>query len=364
VLVVILSVTALVGTMVSAGIQRAFAARRLSDRTRAQAIAEAGANKAYSVLAANFDQRTNAAAFPAESYGGGRFVLNVTPVGTGTAVINSTGQFNNVSESVILDVTRDGVGSPGWSGDEDPYKHTIVANGKVTWTGVGQFVGPGTVYANSDFKQAGSGELNADCFSFTDFVLNGASGLIDGDVYAPDVDGKTNKVTGTVYEQSVPRVGMPEIDLTPYYNHAKANGQVRTGSLTISGSYTPAGGVFWVEGNLTLTGNGTLTGCFIATGDIKAAGGTTQVKVGDLPALVSRDGDITIGGGGIYEGLIFARIGDINVVGGCEVTGSLICGGNFIKHGESSIFASQPYKPVPPGGDPVIAEHTASVWQK
>ena len=78
---------------------------------------------------------------------------------------------------------------------DNPFGYAVLADGKVAWTGCGVFGSNSSVHANSQFKQSGSGELNALVTSSLEVVLNGSSGQIDGDVTAPDVSGKTNKIT-------------------------------------------------------------------------------------------------------------------------------------------------------------------------
>ncbi|MDA1044002.1 MAG: pilus assembly PilX N-terminal domain-containing protein [Verrucomicrobia bacterium] len=71
VLIIIISMSALLTVVVKGGLQQAFSARKLSDRIRAQLIAEAGAHQAYNILKADWSERNSDAAFPLTSYGGG-----------------------------------------------------------------------------------------------------------------------------------------------------------------------------------------------------------------------------------------------------------------------------------------------------
>jgi hypothetical protein len=365
-LVTVLGVVSVVSAFlimtVGASLNSAHRARKLSDRIQAQAIAEAGACDSYIRLQTDFTLRTNAVAFPLTDYRGGTYDVAVTAVGDEHAVIESVGCYAGITETVILDtkmLTRETeVVVPS------AYGYAILVDGTIRWQGCGVFGGDSRVHGNDQFTQSGCGELNADCTSHVGVRLNGKSGEIDGDVAAPWVKGKTGKITGTITKAPVDVVPVPEIDLVPYYNHALANNEVHNGSQTLSGSYDPVGGIMWVNGDLHLSGSATRTGCFIATGDIKLSGSAGQRKVADYPGFLSRDGAIKLSGSGDYEGLIYARIGDIEITGGGSLTGSIICGGNFKKAGSSTVISyveSVPVAPTEVASEGILC---ISAWQK
>lgn len=362
ILIVTTALCAVLGVTVQMGSQRAFQAARLSDQIRAKAIAEAGVAEAFSRLAVDWPARTNADSFPLTDYAGGAFDVAVSVIDDYSAVICSTGTFQGVMDVAILDVR---LFLNGTAVDTNgAYDCCIVAEEEVTWTGCGVFSEGGRVHGNLDFKQAGCGELNTTISSSTEITLLGNSGFVDGDAYAPKVKGKTSKVYGTVYEQPVPELKIPEIDLAPYYQQALANGEVYNGKLTVSHAFAPVGGVCWVNGDLWLVGSEDIEGCFIATGDIKCSGSGGHTKVAKLPALISRDGDIHITGGATYYGMVYARIGNIDITGGCQVYGQLMCGGDFTKHGASAIFSYAKSVPVAPGEPESEGSLAAMAWQR
>jgi len=361
-MIIMLSVCAFLGTMLSASLHSSKMAMRLGDRTRAQAIAEAGVGHAYSILLTNWNARDTDDCFPETAFGGGAYDCLVTPVGSTVAVITSTGTYNNVQEIVILDVARNVSSSL-----IDPigaYKYSIVAAGDVTWTGCGVFSSNGTIHANGSVKQAGCGELSADVRASVGVTLRGSSGFIDGDVYAPDGDGTTSKVLGDIYEEVVANVGIPDIDLTPYYNHALANGEVYSGTKQFTTSYAPNGGMLWVNGSLKVSSHADLTGCFIATGDIQISSSGAHTKVANYPAFMSRDGDIKITSQYDSEGLLYTHIGDIAITGGGSVSGGIISGGDFNKSGNSTVFNYVNSTPVAPGEDMGDGALGVTAWQR
>ncbi len=362
VLGIIMTLSAFLMVGVGTSMQRSFMVRKLGDRARARSIAEAGAAQAYITLDGDFSTRTNEAAFPVTDYAGGTYDVTVTALAEDGAVIESVGTYMAVSETVILDTRLKGGGSE--TTVEHAYGFAILADGLITWTGCGVFGGESRVHANGLFKQAGSGELSADITSATAITLKGNSGEIDGDVTAPDVSGKTGKVTGSVTEMAVDTVPIPQIDLVPYYNHAVANGEVHQGSQTISSSYAPVGGIMWVEGDLQFSGSGIRTGCFIATGGIHLSGSGGQVQVDDYPAFISRDGGIKLAGSGSYEGLLYAPAGAIEITGGGSVAGSIICGGDFKKAGCSTVFSYVESVPIAPNETQSEGILCISAWQQ
>lgn len=358
----IIAITSVAVVGVKSGMQRAHMAQRLSFSTRAQAIAEAGVSRAYTVLAEDFTSREDPAAFPLTPYAGGTYDVDVAPVDDDMAAIKSVGTYEGVTETVILDVREHQLYVT--TDPENAYGYAILADEKISWTGCGVFEGDSRVHANGVFKQAGCGELNADISSTAKITLNGASGMVDGDAAAPRVKGKTSKVTGDVIEMAVDRVPIPQIDLVPYYTEALIHGQVYDGSQTIDHAFAPPGGIMWVNGDLHIAGSEDVTGCFIATGDIHLSGSSGQHQYGDYPGFISRDGDIKVAGCGTYEGLIYTRIGDIQFTGSGKVIGAIISGGNFKKAGCSTVIAyveSVPIAPDETASDGVLC---VSAWQQ
>ncbi|MFC1453376.1 hypothetical protein ACFLSJ_08550, partial [Verrucomicrobiota bacterium] len=184
VLFVIFTVCALLATMATVSVQRAHAARLLADRIKAQAYAEAGASRAYSVLVTNFAARNNASEFPFTAYGDGSYHASVLPVSNNLAVICSTGVCRSASVSVILDV-RDygGGGSAGWSIDTNLFKFAMLCGGVLDFGGCGALSSSnGTVklHSNSIMDIRGDAQVNVSVQSSTRVrVSNNVT--VDGD---------------------------------------------------------------------------------------------------------------------------------------------------------------------------------------
>ena len=182
-----------------------------------------------------------------------------------------------------------GTSSPGvpvdWSSISN---YTVVSGGEITWTGASEFNGGGGLHSNGKFLRTGSGEVEGDVTTSTEFETLGNSGGIDGDVTAPIISGKTGNILGAKTVAAVPLVTIPDIDLTPYYIEALANGEVYTGNVTINAGESPVGGIMWVDGDLNIAGNADYTGSYFATGDISITGNGSLTGVSGYPTLARR----------------------------------------------------------------------------
>lgn len=361
--------SAFAATSVGVSLSRTFMAKKLAERIKAVAIAEAGVSEAYSILVKDFSQRTNAAAFPLTGYADGHYDVAVSAISSNGASVCSTGVYGSVSEVVILDLMKT-PGQAPYTSDPVAFDYAILAGGEIDWTGSSMFHSTNVaVHSNGGFTRSGSGYLNADVSSSTAFRSNGSAGGIDGDVRAPSLSGKLSSISGTTSEEAVPLVEFPDIDLTPYYNEALANGEVINGSASFSSSYAPDGGILWVNGDLGLSGNNAqYDGCFIATGDISVSGGGAIRKVNNYPVMVSRDGNIHFTGHKDLEGLVYVKMGDYQQqAGNNALNGQYMVRGDFSKGGSSGtdiFFAEQII--VPPGGSTEGSDGSLAVtaWQQ
>ena len=361
-------ITGLVVVGLSTSLQRSFSASKLSNRMRAMSIAEAGANAAYARLTKDFELAKDPTNFPKTPFGDGAYDVDVKLAAANLAVIYSKGMYKNADGEVILEVRRysDAAGVPPAIGG---YLYTILSGGDMTWggNGVTDVGSDGRIHTNAKFLMNGTVIMQGGDISACTEIDSVGTAEIRGDTFAPVYSRKSpGNVVGTVTADAVATVGIPEIDFTPYYNWALKNGQVYNGNLLIAtGSVKPNGGVMWVNGDLKLTTNDPIEGCFIATGNIDIAGHCNHSKVGYLPALMSRDGDIDISGNGNYNGLIYCKTGRFEKTGGGSIHGSIICQGEFVRNGGSDIYVYENSTPVPPGtvtnsGDIVSVE----AWQK
>lgn len=340
---------------------RASNVTRLANKIKATAIAEAGVAKAYTVLVTNWTAREDDAAFPQTVYGGGTYDCTVRPVGSNTAVISSTGIYHSVAVCVIADcrnygprglLPKDGEGDPDI--EIDPYAYAVLSGGGGNWGGSGTItISNGTAHANGTFYMNGGGTVYGNVESSVAIDGNGTCDIY-GDADAPAYGGKfPAAVHGDAAVTNVPLVTVPDIDLTPYYNEALLDsgiGVYNGNQLWTTPPAIPAHGIIWVNGNVKVTGSanwGNVT--IIATGNIDWQGGSLT-NFSTYPALVSRDGDISVTANQTMQGLIYAKTGDVAKGGNGLLVGQIICNGEFTKIGGASAISYMNMTPTPPGG--------------
>ncbi len=344
-----------VGAMMTYALNTPYVTRRIANQIRAKNIAEAGANEAYSILATNWSLRHNPSAFPAKDFRGGRFDADVQPIGTALAIITSTGIYREATAVAVLDIRNHNASTNETSTNNPPnaFSYAIVCGGQMTWSGSGLTdVSGGWIHSNYKYKMTGSQVISGNV-SCVNEIWSVGSTEIRGTARAPNWKGSSpGNVTGGGTTAPVPLVPIPNIVLDPYLQWAQANGQVYNGNVHISGAsdYVVPGGVMWVNGNFKWSGSGRFIGCVIATKDINFTGSGPQVKVGRLPAFISRDGNIDISGSGNINGLIYAKTGSFDKSGNGVIRGSVIAANEFRKTGGADVFIYEDSTPTPPGG--------------
>ena len=352
----VLIVTAMVAALTAVAAQRLHIARRLANRTRAIAYAEAGASEAYTTLVDDWGACEDAGAFPHTMYAEGSYDAAVSTVSNNMAVITCVGTCGDATATVALDVKNfsggGGAGGGGGSGGI-AYEYGILADDAITWGGSGTLdMNGGKMHSNQRVKRTGSANLRGDMTSCVQIWITG-SGMVYGDAAAPDGKGKVpSNITGSWEQRAVDTIPVPDLNLDPWYLEALKNGQVHSGDVHFSGSagVVVPGGIMWVEGDLQISTSGNMVGSFFATGDIKISGSGDQIKVAQYPAFVSRDGDIKLSGSGKVHGLIYTKSGDVEKTGSGDMQGSIISAGAFKKTGSWESLVYEDSTPVPPGG--------------
>lgn len=375
-MIILLLVTATGAYLVNDAKQQAFAVTRVRDYLKAQAYAESGANEAYSLLKTNFALRTDAARFPPTIYSDGMYDVTVSSISTNLASITCVGQRGDSTVSVMIDLQNFGAAAGAGGAGATPvgaYAHAIHAGGNLTGSGNSLInTGDGKVHTNGKLTLSGNQQITSPMVSSVVGPLTmSGNALIHGPATAPSYSLSGNaRVEGTQTTAPVEVVPTPDIDLTPYYNYALANGEVKTSSQTFSGNtaLAPVGGVMWVNGTLTVSGNVTVKGCLIATGNITLSGNGIQTKVDDLPAIMSRDGNIKISGNSNYHGLIYAKTGGYTGSGNGIIKGAIIAKGAIAISGNFHAVDYENSTPPEggPGGDTGESGDQVSViaWQK
>ena len=369
---VILIVSLAAAALVGFARQQAYSVGRTKDYIKAQVIAEAGANEAYSLLKTNFAARTNPDLFPETSFGEGTYDATVTPVGDDAAVITCEATVGDATATAIMDVKNFGTTTSGTPPSTSPWAHSIFCNGYITHNGSGTTIG--SVHVNNYLQCNGSltwGTSEVDCnvtacSSSKGFKGNGTI-TIYGTVKAPVISVNGTDAIRTKVITAVDVIPFPEIDLAPYYQIAEANGQVfssQSPNGTADWGAIP-GGVKWINGTLTQNGSLSWQGCVIATGNIRFNGTISQTRIGDLPAIISRDGEIRVNGAHTVNGLVYSK-GDLTWNGAGTINGAILVGGNLTFNGTYGNIAYVYSEPgTVDGTSGTSKDHVAvTAWQK
>lgn len=157
-------------------------------------------------------------------------------------------------------------------------------------------------------------------------------------------------VFGTQTKAAVPTVPIPDIDLSPWFTEASANGAVVTGN--INNPLPPASGtILWVNGDVTLN-HGNFNFQIIATGSITLLNTAKVIAPAGGFALASQNGDISINPsqGADVTGLIYVKTGNYNQQANGTVHAQVIANGTISKGGVSTVNMSiGSYIPIAPG---------------
>ncbi|MBN1268619.1 MAG: hypothetical protein JXB04_03450 [Kiritimatiellae bacterium] len=335
-IIVVVLVAAAAG-VIGLSSQESYIVGRISDQIKAQAIAEAGANEAYSILKRDFSQKSNPEAFPAREFDGGTYDATVTAYDDDPtkATIMCVASYGSADVSVKCDVKdfSEAAGG-GSSGPVGPYAYAIVA-GSTFWAGNGPTdVGGGAVHVNGLYDMKGTTDLICGKLTSISEICSVGNATITGDAKAPVYSKKSpGNISGTAEVGAVDVVPLPGLDLAPYAAAAQVSGS----------------GVTWIDGSVTISGGATIEGVLIATGDIHITGNSMHVPFNGMAAIISRDGDIHISSQTETHGLLYAMTGNIMLTGGGAHYGSIFCAGELKKTGSWGVVS---YADSTPPADP------------
>ena len=351
----IIAVMAISFTMlVKMGQQGTYTGQLLRDRTKATAYAEAGIELAYALLREDFDNRDKPGVFRIDtsstytsgatesSYGEGTFSISITNMNDQFVVINSIGNCRRASsevEAVIEDTNWTPASSTPDYGTMDAFTKAIAGGSSGSFKGGGSMEGNPTlvIHLNNDMVIGGSIDVDVSLASHTSIDLKKKN--ITGDATAPIIAGDDN-LTGTPTPTAVPKIYIPPINFTPFYNEAVKNSQYVSGNITLNDFVIP-GGVMYVDGLVSIKGN--VVGTIIARDGFKITKGGIKVNPDSNLnfgiAAGTSTGNISDLSTGDSKGLFYTAKGrfDQNAAGG-NITGQIIAGGVVDKAGSKALI--------------------------
>jgi hypothetical protein len=365
-------------------VQRSYTAKKLSDRMRAQILAEAGANDALKILKLDFNAWSGTNFPMRNSYGGGSNVVvarlanaNAITLASTGMVTSGVGSKTTVTRSeVALTLTKIPMGGGGTGPDtswatNEAFNYAWATMGDINMVGnMTMNMGKGKIRSKGKFYANGNQTIIGNIYSSSNIYIKNLTGT----GMAPVVTGCSG---GTVVVSNLPPLYVPIIDLTPYCVAASNNGCYSNGNVTLPSGYSPPGGILYVNGNLTFS-PGTYSGCFIASSNISMSGGNASFiftqNTNGYPVMATVNGGIELQGGAqsvfVFTGLIYvaSASGSFNKSGNGEVNGVgtiMTRGGGISKNGGWSGMLYTNSTPVYPGTTS-STNYTVgvTVWQK
>ncbi len=290
---------------------------RLVRRAQALAIAEGAANQILADIYLTPEKAYYSTGTKTTSLGGGDAELYVEHIQDEVFCVQSSGTFDNTTQTVKV--------------------YTEIPSFSIAFTRA--------IFSNQNIDANGNGTLDRGSHSNGKTSYSGncyVDGLVDASKIA--IIGGNAEVTGSV-KSDVPRIEFPSLDFNYYYQLAQENNQIFVGDLSLKGTYSPPGGVLWIVGDVTINSQTVINGALFVTGDIRQTGSCEQRKVDNLPALVSRDGNIYLGGGGVFQGLIYAKSGRVDLYGTTSIVGQIIAWDDVYTRGNWGVIIYEEQQP-------------------
>ena len=263
--------------------------RHMTDTIRAKAIAEAGANEAYSRLSVPTDYyslRTNATAFPTTEFGGGSYQIILEPETRGRTRVVSVGRFGVAEQRVNLHL---------WDANVPPryFGYAIFANGDINFNGKPRFI-EGDAHSNQIWI-LGNNALN---------LYDNINGLIGAQNQA---DIPSSHRMAWDWEE-IPFPSLSDVEFQEFLEAADAAGQLTTmdgrplggndalivngvcvvyGNLTVNGgAQLSVNGLLYVTGNVTSNGSGDIdiVGTILAGGNVRLNGSSSSFQYDYVPS--------------------------------------------------------------------------------
>lgn len=209
----------------------------------------------------------------------------------------------------------------------------------------------GSIHSNStiDFALKKNETINANVSSTVSVTIDGKSGSeVLGHVRAPTITGKTY-ISGSWSEETVDIIPFPDIDLTPWYDEALANGQVYDDARDVPNPCNPPGGIVWVKGdaNIDITINGTLILEGVTGKEIIFSGNATAPNGGFAVACVNGN----LKNHGDVDGLVYVKNGNFHMNSNTPIVGQILVKGSLYCNGTADFTFKKCIPAAPGGGD-------------
>lgn len=186
--------------------------------------------------------------------------------------------------------------------------------------------GAGDIYANGNINISGNATIDGNATA-TGEINTSSGSTIMGEQEGSSEPLVFTEIDTSIYLKEADQGEWIEGDLhisgDDYYDLGPAH---ITGNLTISNNRTVRlTGTVWVDGTITMSGNTNIEGAeaVVAVGDIQLTG-DTKLDPGDIPLIISIDGNITTIGNSWISAILYAPNGNITLSGNSKVYGAVV----------------------------------------
>ena len=225
------------------------------------------------------------------------------------------------------------------------FDKAIICDEKFDFNGCGDVVGgvddPVNIHSNDEIVLIGNVDITqrVNITSSVKISANNTNNIniTKGWGQAEVITDEAKAMLGLGYSlDPVDPISIPDIDLTPWFYAALANGQVYDSYTQNGGDVTPPGDIIWVNGNASLGGTANFFGTIIATGNVSLGGQSNLYGPDDDFAIASIGGDVTHNSGGKIKGLVYVKNGNYTQGGNAKFEGQIIAKGEINMGGTPS----------------------------
>ena len=305
-LVTVMGVMAVLGILFSMvhkmGMQQSFTTKRIINRIKATAYAEAGIEYIYSRMVEDFTNtiyNVTYSDFYNTPYGEGSYSIQLKSIDSDRYIIVTSKGYCGGQEVTAGVFVED----MNWDTSNKAFENALFGGGNGTVAGGGSVTGGANIRMNGDVKLTGGADVTANI---------SAGGNITGN----------NTITGNT-STGGPPIPVPVIEFPSTFDHMLSDKAKINGNMN---------GTIYIDGDVTIKGN--VHGTVYATGDITILAGGSITSPDGTEAAISLFGDIRYTSNADSYGLFYSNMGNFTQnAGQGSITGQIIVGGDVSKTG-------------------------------
>jgi Tfp pilus assembly protein PilX len=272
---------------------------QMTDTMRAQAIAEAGANEAFSQLKADYSLRHDPSSFGAKDFADGTYTVHVETDDQARTRLVVVGAYNNAQSIIGLDVhdanrPPEGVMAPSGSEEGAGTEELVLPTENLPWSTFLNYA----IFANGNLRFNGTPQsMNGHLHANWNWTLSGNYGNFSEGVL---LSARNMEEAGVPEEfravwREVPFPELTDPDVQAFLAEADAAGQLtRLVGDRVFAKNSTFNGIWVIEGDVIFRGAGTrnVNGIFYVTGNITQNG----ASVNNVNGVMLAGGNILLNG--------------------------------------------------------------------